>query len=74
MRADAPDFDGSAIESQIQRIRTALKRVKNIKTKVTAVRGSADDIELEATGLQDEIRESLIAIEDAILPTATKSA
>ncbi len=70
MQADSPEFDGSAIESQIQRIRTALKRVKNIKTKVTAVRGSADDIELEATGLQDEIREALIAIEDAIRPSA----
>ncbi len=71
LKAESPEFDGSAIENQIQRIRTALKRVKNIKTKVTAVRGSADDIELEATGIQEEIREALIAIEDAMRPAAT---
>ncbi len=74
LKAEAPEFDGAAIESQIQRIRTALKRVKTIKTKVTAVRGSADDIESEATGIQEEIREALIAIEDAMRPAATAAA
>lgn len=74
MKSETPEFDGAVIENQIQRIRTALKWVKTIKTKITAVRGSADDIELEVTGLQDEIREALVAIEDAIRPTGTTSA
>ncbi len=69
MKSDSPEFDGPAIENQLQRIRTALKRVKTIKTKVTAVRTSADSISSEATEMQDEIVEALNSLEDAIRPT-----
>ena len=58
----------------IQRIRTSLKRVKNIKTKVTAIGESAITIAEEPTGLQDEIREALNAIEDAIRPASPTAA
>lgn len=66
LRSETPDFDGSMIESQIDRIRTALNRIKSINRKVTEVRNSADGISNEATTLRDEVRESLLAIEDAI--------
>jgi hypothetical protein len=66
LRSEQPDLDGAAIENQIQRIRTALNRVKTINRKVTDVRTTADEIGTEATSLRDEIREALIALEDAI--------
>lgn len=66
LRSEFPEFDGSLVESQIQRIRTALKRVTSINRKVNDVRSSADGISSEAATLRDEVREALIAIEDAV--------
>src|SRR5262249_20860512 len=66
LRCERPELDGAAIENQIQRIRTALNRVKTINRKVTEVHATADEISTEATSLRDEIREALIALEDAI--------
>jgi|GEM_PF-872797 len=66
LRSDRPELDGAAIENQIQRIRTALTRIKTINRKVTDVRSTADEIGTEATSLRDETREALIALEDAI--------
>jgi hypothetical protein len=66
LRSDQPELDGAAIENQIQRIRTALERIKSINRKVTDVRSTAEEIGTEATSLREEIREALIALEDAI--------
>jgi hypothetical protein len=66
LRSERPEFDGSLVESQIQRIRTALKRITSINRKVNDVRTSADGISSEAGILRDEVREALIAIEDAV--------
>jgi hypothetical protein len=71
MRADRPELDGPAIENQIQRIRTALNRVKTINRKVTEVRSTAEEIGMETGSLRDEIREALVALEDAIHTTGT---
>jgi hypothetical protein len=60
------ELDSAAIENQIQRIRTALNRIKTINRKVTDVRSTADEIGTEAGSLRDEIREALIALEDGI--------
>ena len=66
LRSESDDFDGSLVESQIERIRTALKRVTSINRKVTEVRCCADGISSEASTLRDEVREALLSIEDAI--------
>jgi hypothetical protein len=74
LRSNRPELDGAAIENQVQRIRTALDRVKTINRKVTEVRTTADEIGIEATSLRDEIREALIALEDAIRQTDSTAA
>jgi hypothetical protein len=66
LRSESPQFDGSAIETQIQRIRTSMQRVTQIKAKVTDIRSAADGVKSEADMLQDEMRGALNAIEDAI--------
>ncbi len=66
LRSDRPELDGVAIENQIQRIRIALDRIKTINRKITVVRTTADEIGTEATSLREEIREALIAVEDAM--------
>jgi len=66
LRSESPQFDGSAIENQIQRIRTSMKRVTAIKQKVTTVRGTAEEIASEAELLREEVNEALRATEDAI--------
>lgn len=60
------DIDSGAIQRQVQRIRTALDRVKAINRKATDVRAGADDIQTEAEALRDDIRNSLASIEDAL--------
>jgi hypothetical protein len=74
LRSDQPELDGAAIENQIGRIRTALNRIKNINRRVTDVRSTAEDIGTEATGLRDEIRDALMALEDAIRQSASAAA
>ena len=66
IRAAVPDMDASAVENQVGRIRIALKRINTVKRKVTDVHNSADQIVSEVDTLRQEIRESLIALEDAI--------
>jgi hypothetical protein len=71
LRSETPEFDGAAVEGQIDRIRTALNRVKTINRKVTDVRSTAEEIGTEATAMRDEIRDALIAVEDAIRQAET---
>jgi hypothetical protein len=67
----SPEVDAAAIQRQVQRIRTALDRVKAINRKVTDVRAGADDIQTEAEALRDDIRNGLATIEDALKMAAT---
>jgi hypothetical protein len=73
LRAGQTELDGAAIENQIQRVRTALNRIKTINRKVTEVRSTADEIGTEAISLRDEIRDALIALEDAIRQTGSST-
>jgi hypothetical protein len=63
---NAAPVDSVAILHQIQRIRTALDRVKTVNRKVTEVRTSANEIQMEAETLRDEVRASLAVVEDAL--------
>ncbi|MGD0653682.1 MAG: hypothetical protein ABSA16_05005 [Thermoguttaceae bacterium] len=65
-RAVTPTLDASAVHAQMQRIRTALARVKNINTKATAVHASADEIQSEANLLRDEVRGALSDLEELL--------
>lgn len=67
------EVDAAAILRQVQRIRTALDRVKAINRKVTDVRAGADDIQTEAEALRDDIRNGLASIEDALRQTPRPS-
>jgi hypothetical protein len=66
LQSHRAELDSAAIENQIQRIRTALNRIKTINRKVTDVRSTAEEIGTEAGSLRDEIREALIALEDGV--------
>jgi hypothetical protein len=65
LRASRPDFEFTAIEAQIERIRTTLRRVRTIKTKAGSIRNSADGVVQEADDLRREIDDALGAMEDA---------
>jgi predicted nucleic acid-binding Zn-ribbon protein len=66
LRASQPEINAIAIEDQIQRIRTTLKRITNINKHLTALHHSANAIETEADTLKHEIRGVLDSIEDVI--------
>jgi hypothetical protein len=61
-----PDIDAADIKGKVDAIRTCIKRITTIKTKVTNIRGSADDIERESMSLQTEIASHLSEIETAL--------
>jgi hypothetical protein len=66
LRRAAPALDAASIESQVQRVRTCLGKITNIKTKVTNIREGADDIESEANALRRDINDALSEIENAL--------
>lgn len=66
LRGAAPAVDAALIESQIQRIRTSLGKIKNIKTKATNIRDAASDIEGQADALRTDINGALSEMEDAL--------
>lgn len=66
LQAKASETDATSIQAQVRRIRTSLDRVKNINRKATEARGSAQGIQEEAELLRDEIRNALLAIEEAM--------
>ena len=65
-RDTTADVDVAAVEDQIQRMQTSLKRVTSINRKITDVRNSANAIGTEADALRFEINEALSSIEQAI--------
>jgi len=66
MQSQTPKADLQALEPQMTRIRTALKRVANINKKVTTIRQSADEIRKEGELLRDDIRDSITLMEDSL--------
>lgn len=64
------DIDCAAIEAQIVRARTALKRITNINRSVGAIRQQAGAIQDEGEALRSEIRDALAIIEDATRSTS----
>ena len=61
-----PDVDRAALGAQVERVRTALKRVGTINRSVTQIRSGAATVEDEAENLRAEIRRALLAMEDAL--------
>jgi hypothetical protein len=66
LRAATPQVDSACVEQQLKAIRTALGRIRTIKTKVTDLGGCADVIDQQANSLRDEIKEALSSIEDSL--------
>jgi len=66
IKSAKPEIDASVIEDQIKRIRTSLDRVKTINQKINSLQNTTFEIKQELEILRDEIRSSLLAIEDAL--------
>src|SRR5439155_794172 len=58
--------DLAAVDGQVDRIRTALRRVGTIKRNVTVIRDSAGKVQEEAETLQSDIRRALLSIEETL--------
>jgi len=69
-RAAHAQVDEQAVCGQLQRIRTALRAIKQINTKATSIRGLADGVTADAEQLRCEIAAALIACEDALRKVA----
>lgn len=61
-----PDVDRAAIEAQIQRIRTSLKRVTNINRSIGEIRDHAGAVQDEAEQLRGDIRDALGCVEELL--------
>ena len=70
LKASRPEVDAAAIEGQLERIRTALARLKTVNSKLTVIRGGADGIEDEARLLREEISSALDVIEGVLRRSA----
>jgi hypothetical protein len=66
LRQQSREIDAASVDSQLQRIRTALDRVKKISRKTGEVRGLADEVQQEAEAMRDEIRSALVSIDDLV--------
>lgn len=61
-----PESDHAAIQSQVTRIRTALKRASSIKTKMNEIEKRSGSVTQTADELQREVSDCLFAIECAL--------
>jgi hypothetical protein len=66
LRAAAPEVDSASIEQQVKAIRTALGRIRTIKTKLTELGACSDVIDEQADHLRQEIKEAISSIEDSM--------
>jgi hypothetical protein len=66
LRATAPEVDPASIEQQVKTIRTALGRIRTIKTKLTELGACSNVIDEQADHLREEIKEALSSIEDSM--------
>jgi hypothetical protein len=74
LRATAPEVDSASIEEQVKAIRTALGRIKTIKTKLTELGACSDVIDDQADRLREEIKEALSSIDDSMRRATRKKA
>lgn len=58
--------DAAQVTGQLQRARTAIDRMKNIRRKANQVRDAADEINSEADAVRDEVRDALASIEEVL--------
>lgn len=72
LRAAAPEVDSASIEQQITVIRTALGRIRTIKTKLTELGTCSEVINEQAEHLREEIKGALVSIDDSIRNASLK--
>ncbi len=72
LRATSPEVDSDSIEQQVKAIRTALGRIRTIKTKLTELGSCASAIDEQAEHLRGEIKEALCLMEDSLRAGLTK--
>jgi hypothetical protein len=63
---DRDVVDAHAMAEQVERIRTALRRVSTVQRHVTSIRGSAATIQEEIEQLNFDVRSALCAIEEQL--------
>lgn len=66
LRESAPEVDSASIEQQVKAIRTALGRIRTIKTRLTEAHACSNAIDEQAESLRDEIKVALTSIEDSL--------
>lgn len=71
LRSITPEVDAGSVLAQLQRIRMAIERVKNINRFVSEVQDGSSSIRSEAEGLREDIRDALAAIEDLLRQTSS---
>lgn len=72
LRMSAPEVDSASIEQQVKVIRTALGRIRTIKTKVTELGTCSEVINEQAEHLREEIKGALVSIDDSMRNASPK--
>ena len=67
------ELDATAIQPYVSQIRTSMDRVRNVKTKLTAIDSAAGDIRSDVDSLRSEVMNALETVE-SILKKSTVSA
>ncbi|WP_100898702.1 hypothetical protein [Nostoc flagelliforme] len=73
MRSLESELDVTAVEQQIQQIRTALGRIRTIKKSLTEVGKGVSVIKAEADALNIDIQSALKSIEQTLSFVANES-
>jgi hypothetical protein len=60
------EIDVASIEGNLERFRTALNHLTQIKSKVATIRGALDQIEVDANEMRAEMNSALVDIEGAL--------
>jgi hypothetical protein len=66
IKRERAEVDRPAIEGQLGRIRTALGQITMMQRKLTTIRATASAVQGCADALRDEVRASLVDIEEAL--------
>lgn len=66
LKANDADFDGAAVEAQIQQIRTSLNKVQQIRRRANSAKESMEFISEESLSLKNEVNQALVGIEEAL--------
>jgi hypothetical protein len=67
------ELDATAIQPYVAQVRTSMDRIRNVKTKLTAIDTAAGDIRTDVEALRSEVLNALESVESLLRRKSTQS-